>query len=170
VSRPAGQPLDLVELFGLLAARRVEYVVIGGVAAQVHGRRRTTKDLDIMPAPDAGNLERLARALEELDAHPGANPAAPTPAADQLGLAPIVPPLTTRHGALHIFNDVPGAAPYAVLRARALVTDLAGIAVAIVSVDDLIRMKRAAGRPGDLEDITALTAVERRERRRPANP
>jgi hypothetical protein len=56
VSRPAGQPADLVELFGLLAARRVEYVVIGGVAAQVHGRRRTTKDLDIMPAPDAGNL------------------------------------------------------------------------------------------------------------------
>ncbi|MEA2300352.1 MAG: hypothetical protein QOE44_887, partial [Solirubrobacteraceae bacterium] len=51
MSRPAGQPLDLVELFGLLAARRVEYVVIGGVAAQVHGRRRTTKDLDIMPAP-----------------------------------------------------------------------------------------------------------------------
>jgi hypothetical protein len=42
--------------------------------------------------------------------------------------------------------------------------------VAIVSVDDLIRMKRAAGRPGDLEDITAVTAVERRERRPPADP
>lgn len=167
MSAPAGQPLDLLELFRVLAAGEVDYLVIGGVAAQVHGRRRTTKDLDIMPAPDTPNLRRLARALRELDARPETLASAPPPTAEQLGHAPIVPPLTTRHGELHICNTVPGAGPYAGLRARALTTDLAGVAVAIVSVDDLIRMKRATGRPGDLEDIAVLTAVERRERRPP---
>jgi hypothetical protein len=167
LSAPAGQPLDLLELFRVLAAGRVDYVVIGGVAAQVHGRRRTTKDLDIMPAPEPANLRRLARSLAELGARPGALTSAPPPTAEQLEHAPIVSPLVTRHGELHICNDVPGAGPYAGLRARALVTELAGVPVAIVSVDDLIRMKRATGRPGDLADIAALTAVERRERRRP---
>ncbi|MGI8921655.1 MAG: DUF6036 family nucleotidyltransferase [Solirubrobacteraceae bacterium] len=155
--------LDLRELFRLLAAGRVDYVVIGGVAAQVHGRRRTTKDLDIMPAPDDANLDRLARALAELEARPAglAGASAPTPTPEQLRHAAIVPPLATHHGELHICNSVPGAAPYQELRARALVTDLDGIPVAIVSVDDLIAMKHALGRPGDIEDIAALTALAR---------
>ncbi|MGI8557433.1 MAG: hypothetical protein ACR2ND_03835 [Solirubrobacteraceae bacterium] len=163
MSDTANRPLDLRELFRLLAAERVEYLVIGGVAAQVHGRRRTTKDLDIIPAPDEANLQRLAVALVALEASPaeleGTSRAVPT--AEQLRHAPIVPPLATRHGELHILSDVPGAAAYAELRARALVVELDGIPLAIVSVDDLIRMKRAVGRPGDLEDIAAITALAR---------
>ena len=56
-------------------------------------------------------------------------------------------PLTTRHGELHILNEVPEATEYTVMRTRALKTDLDGIAMCIVSVDDLIRMKRTVGRP-----------------------
>ncbi len=160
------QPLDLRELFRALAEHDVDYLVIGGVAAQVHGRRRTTKDLDVTPAPDPKNFERLAAALVALDAHPVAlGASAPAPTAAQLHVASIVPPLTTRHGELHILNDVPGAAAYAGMRIRALTTDLDGIAVHIVGVDDLIRMKQAAGRPSDLEDVEALTTVARREAR-----
>lgn len=119
-----------------------------------------------MPAPDLENLERLATALIALDAHPtDFGPSAPTPSAEQLHIAPIVPPLTTRHGDLHILNDVPGASAYDGMRNRALTTDLDGIAVHIVSVDDLIRMKKKAGRPNDIEDIEALTAVAQREAR-----
>ena len=161
------RPLDLRQLFRALAEHDVDYLVIGGVAAQVHGRRRTTKDLDVMPAPDPENFERLAAALVALDAHPvelGAS--APIPTAEQLQLASIVPPLATRHGELHILSDVPGAAAYARMRTRALTTDLDGIAVHIVGVDDLIRMKQAAGRPSDLEDVEALTTVARREARK----
>lgn len=74
-----------------------------------------------------------------------------------------MPPLTTRHGELHVLRDVPGAAPYPALRARALVTELGeGVPVAIVSVDDLIAMKQATARPGDIEDIAALNEVARR--------
>jgi hypothetical protein len=170
VSDRSETALDLREVFRVLAEHDVDYLVIGGVAAQVHGRRRTTKDLDVTPAPDSENLKRLAAALEALDAHPvERGPSAPAPTAAQLAVAPIVPPLGTRlgtrHGELHILNEVPGATDYAAMRARALTTDLDGIAVLIVSVDDLIRMKRAAGRPGDLADIEALTKVAQREAR-----
>jgi hypothetical protein len=158
------RPLDLRELFRALDEHGVDYLVIGGVAAQVHGRRRTTKDLDVTPAPDPENFTRLAAALAALDAHPVAlGPSASTPTAEQLRLAPVVPPLTTRHGELHILNDVPGATAYAEMRTRALSTDLDGIVMHIVGVDDLIRMKQAVGRPSDIEDIEALTRVARQE-------
>jgi hypothetical protein len=161
------RPLDLRELFRALAEHGVDYLVIGGVAAQVHGHRRTTKDLDVTPAPDPKNFERLAAALVALEAHPAELGAgAPTPTAEQLHVASIVPPLATQHGELHILNDVPGAADYAAMRTRALKSNLGGIAVRIVGVDDLVRMKRAAGRPRDLEDVEALTAVARREAQR----
>jgi predicted nucleotidyltransferase len=158
------RPLDLRELFRVLAEYGVEYLVVGGVAAQVHGRRRTTKDLDVTPAPDPENFERLEAALVALDAHPvELGPSGPTPTAEQLRVAPIVPPLTTAHGELHILNEIPGATAFTEMRARALTTDLDGIAVHIVGVDDLIRMKQTTGRPSDLEDIQALTAVALRE-------
>jgi hypothetical protein len=156
------RPLDLVELFRVLAEHAVDYVVIGGVAAQVHGRRRTTKDLDVWPAPDPENFERLAAALRALDAYPvDFGPGAPTPTAEQLRLAPVVPPLDTRHGELHILNEIPGATEYAAMRGRALTTDVDGITMHIVGVDDLIRMKKATARPGDIEDIEALTELAR---------
>jgi hypothetical protein len=161
------RPLDLRELFGVLAEYGVDYLVIGGVAAQVHGRRRTTKDLDVTPAPDPKNFERLAAALVALDAHPAEfGASAPTPTAEQLHVASIVPPLVTQHGELHILNVVPGAADYAAMRARALESNLSGIAVRIVAVDDLVRMKQAAGRPSDLEDVEVLMAIARDEAQR----
>jgi len=166
VTDTSERPLDLGELFRVLAEHGVDYLIIGGVAAQVHGRRRTTKDLDVTPAPDPENFERLAAALVALDAHPvELGPSAPTPTAEQLRVTPIVPPLTTRHGELHIVNEVPGATAYAGMRTRALTTDLDGITLHIVGVDDLIRMKQTAGRPSDIEDIEALTTVALRETR-----
>jgi hypothetical protein len=161
VSSAPERPLDVLELFRVLAEHGVDYVVIGGVAAQVHGRRRTTKDLDVRPAPDPENYERLAAALVVLDAHPVEISGAPTPTADQLRLAPVVPPLGTRHGELHILNEIPGATDYAAMRMRSLTTDLDGIPMQIVGVDDLIRMKQASARPADIEDVEALTALAR---------
>ena len=132
------RPLDLCELIAALARHGVDYVVIGGVATQVHGHRRTTMDLDVTPDPDPENLHRLGAALAELDGQ-GA------------------------HG-IHVHEEPKGARSFDEMRERALVVDLDGIEVAIVSLDDLIRMKRAAGRPGDLDDIAVLTEVERLSR------
>lgn len=151
-------PLDLRELLAALQRGGVAYTVIGGVAVQVHGHRRTTKDLDVIPDPELENLDRLAGVLAELGAHPRDLPGG-APTAEHLANAPVVPPLTTDHGELHILRDVPGAPPYDELRSRALVIDFDGIVLAIAGLDDLIAMKRATGRPADLRDVAALTAV-----------
>ena len=158
---PDREPTAAFDLRALLAAlheHEVDYTVIGGVAVQVHGHRRTTKDLDVVPSPDRANLERLAAALAAVSARPRDAPHAGAPDADHLAGAPIVPPLTTEYGELHILRDVPGAPAYPQLRARALVIDLGAIAVAIAGLDDLIAMKRASGRPADERDIAALLA------------
>ncbi len=162
------RPLDLSLLLETLADHGVDYVVIGGVATQVHGHRRTTMDLDLTPDPDPENLGRLAAALSELEARPR-DPAlqqsqVPVTDPERLSVAAIVPPLVTRHGQVHILKEPKGARAYDRMREAALVIELDGTEVAIASLDDLIRMKRAAGRPSDLDDIAALTEVEKQRR------
>ena len=157
MSEPAERPLDVRQLIATLARHGVRFTVIGGIAVQVHGHRRTTKDLELIPDPADDNYRRLAAALEELEARPRDIPGAGAPPAEQLASAPVVPPLLTRHGELHILNEVPGAAPYPELRARALVLELDGIEIAIAGLDDVIAMKRATGREADLADIAVLT-------------
>jgi hypothetical protein len=164
----AERPLDIGELIAVLARHDVDYVVIGGVATQVHGHRRTTMDLDLTPDPDPENLRRLGAALAELEARPRDSGAekAEISAGDpeRLAIAAIVPPLLTPYGQIHILKEPKGARAFDEMREGALVVDLDGNDVAIVSLDDLIRMKRAAGRPADLDDIATLTEVERRRR------
>jgi hypothetical protein len=162
------RPLDIGDLIAVLARHEVDYVVIGGVATQVHGHRRTTMDLDLTPDPDSENLSRLGAALVELEARPRESgfEEAEIPVADpeRLAIAAIVPPLITRHGQIHILKEPKGARAFAQLREAALVVELDGVEVAIVSLEDLIRMKRAAGRPTDLDDIAALVEAERQRR------
>lgn len=152
------RPLDVERLIETLHRHDVEVVIIGGVAVQVHGHRRTTMDLDVIPAPDVPNIRRLAAALAELRARPRDAPdGSPPPTVEQLQVAAIVPPLMTDHGELHVLNDVPGAAPYEDLRDRALSLEIDGIELLICGLDDLIAMKRASGRQADISDIAALT-------------
>ena len=125
-------------------------------------------DLDLTPDPDPENLTRLGSALSELEAQPvGVDVGkAEIPVSDpeRLAVAAIVPPLLTRHGQVHILKEPKGARAFEELRKAALVVSLAGVDVAIVSLDDLIRMKKAAGRPIDIEDVAALTEAESRRR------
>lgn len=163
--RDAEQPLDVARLLEVLADHGVDHVVIGGVATQVHGHRRTTMDLDLTPDPAPENMERLAAALVELEAQPRDAELEPGEISvadpERLAIAAIVPPLVTRHGQLHVLKEPKGARTFARMQEAALTVDLSGIEVAIASLDDLIRMKRAAGRPADLEDIAVLAEVER---------
>lgn len=164
-ARPGDRPLDLAELIAALARHGVEYIVIGGVATQVHGHRRTTMDLDVTPEPSPENLRRLGAALVELEARPRDAVAGEAEILvsdpECLAVAAIVPPLLTRHGQLHVLKEPKGARGFDEMRGRALVVDLDGNEVAIAALDDLIRMKRAAGRPADIDDIAALTEIER---------
>lgn len=157
------RPIDAEAILRAFARHSVDFVVIGGFAVQTHGHLRTTKDLDIIPTPSTENLTRLGRALGEIEAQLRGVEAHllgidVTDARDLAAGANFT--LTTRHGWLDVFahDETPGAPPYEDLRARALEVEVAGVAVAVASLDDLIRLKRAAGREIDLRDIAALTA------------
>jgi predicted nucleotidyltransferase len=154
---------DPEAILRVLAEHRVEFVVVGGVAVQTHGYMRPTRDLDIIPRPDLANLSRLGEALAELGSqlHRTQRPVAITDP-HILKRAALVPLITT-YGRLDVINikltaGTPGR--YSELRERAIDVDLGAIEVAVVGLDDLIRMKKAAGREQDRIDIGALTRLD----------
>jgi predicted nucleotidyltransferase len=147
------------EILRILSAHGVDFVVIGGLAVQVHGYLRSTNDLDVVVRPDTLNLSRLSEALAELEAEPRGRATISLTDPNQLRRAPLVP-IMTRGGPLDVVNleHLAGApASYDALREAALVVELPGAEVAVAGLSDLIRMKRAAGRQHDLADIEALT-------------
>ncbi|MBB4663799.1 nucleotidyl transferase AbiEii/AbiGii toxin family protein [Conexibacter arvalis] len=154
--------LQLVELLHRLAGSGTDFVVVGGVAVAVQGYGRTTKDLDITYATNAANLERLGTVLIELRARlRGVGEEVPfVPDAATLKRITILT-LDTDAGPLDLLLRPDGAPPYERMRERADVVDLDGAEIRVVDIDDLLSMKRAAGRPQDLADIDALEAVKR---------
>lgn len=160
----ADTPLDAERILDAFAQHRVDYVIVGGLAVQTHGHVRTTVDIDVYPRPEPANLARLADALNSLDAQI-LNPGSEKLAVD----ARMLPRATlwqfaTRHGAVDVLFDAPGAPPYDELLGHALKIRLGDLELAVASLDDLISMKRASARPVDLEDLAALTELGGSER------
>ena len=153
----------------------MRYVVVGAQAAIVHGVPILTEDLDVTPAPELENLERLASALRELDARlrtPSDPGGVVFPAvAKMLATAPSWT-LTTRAGDLDLVFVPAGTRGYEDLRRDATLVTLADdLTVPVASLADVIRCKEAAGRPKDLMQLPILRltleeirAQERRER------
>jgi hypothetical protein len=157
------EPLDAARIVRALAAQRVDYVIIGGLAVQAHGHVRTTQDANLLPAPELPNLERLAAALTELRARPAGSRGAVEGFhvdADALASADLLS-LDTDAGGVDVHRSPPGSPPYHEVRRGALVLEIAGVEVPFVGLDDLIAMKRVSRRPIDLGDIAALTEAER---------
>lgn len=161
-------PLDPVELLRALSLAGVEHVVIGGFAVISYGVVRVTKDLDIVPGPDRSNLERLARCLADLgatqlglgDFDKDEMPFDPTRAADlaQGGNFRLDTPL----GVLDVMQWVSGIESehaYQPLSGEAVDAEVAGVPVRICSLAQLRAMKRAAGRPQDLQDLADLAVA-----------
>jgi predicted nucleotidyltransferase len=149
-------PLDAERILRVLDEHGVDYVLIGGLAVQTHGHVRMTNDADLIPAPDPANLERLATALRVLDARV-LNPGQEEVQVD----AKMLPKATiwqfaTPDGGVDVIHEVPGGRTYAELSERSLRVKLGNIEVPVVSLDDLIQMKLARGRPLDREDVAAL--------------
>ncbi len=158
-------PLDASRILHALAEHRVDYLVIGGLAVQAHGHVRTTQDVDLLPDPASANLDLLAAALRSLRARPageGLRADFPLDAADILATDPLS--LDTDAGGVDVHRSPPGAQPFAAMRRRAMTLEVIGLRVPVVGRDDLIAMKRAAGRPLDRGDVIALTEVEMTDR------
>jgi hypothetical protein len=154
---PAFDPLRLLEA---LSRHGVRFVVVGGIAARLRGSPTVTRDLDICYARDAENLRALAIALADL--HPllrGADAGLPFRLDARTLRAGDTLTLGTDAGDLDLLGTPAGTDGFADLARDATPTDLGGLTVLVATVDDLIRMKRAAGRPKDLIEVEVLGAL-----------
>jgi hypothetical protein len=165
-------PLQAFEIFRTLAAHAVDYVVIGGYSLAAHGVIRGTKDVDIYPEPSRANLKRLLAALTAMDAviaeiedfEPREWPV-------QLDLDGFAGRgnwvLRTRYGRLDVMQWLAVVDDYAALRADAVRPTIPGLDASatpsFAGLDDLVAMKRAAGRDQDLIDIAELERARGRE-------
>ncbi len=143
----------LPDVFRCLHVHDVRYVVIGGIAAIVHGVPRTTFDVDLLIEATEPNAARLLKALE----------------AAGIGSAALTTPQQLLAHEITIFKDIvrvdvqtstPGLS-FADAWHRRVEREVSGVPYWILSKPDLIAAKRAAGRPKDIEDVRVLESGDR---------
>ena len=159
---------DFEALIRRLGAADIRFVLIGGFAGTILGSPRTTVDLDIVYARDEENLARLASALESLRPRlRGAPPGLPF-VLDAATLARGLNfTLTTSLGDLDLLGDVTGGGGYEDLAPHTRLIRVFDTEVAVVTLPQLIRLKRAAGRPKDLAALAELEALLEEQGREP---
>jgi len=137
----------------LLDEKRVEYLVIGGYAVGAHGHPRTTKDLDVWIGVTPSNAAHAVAAIRAFGFdQPNLTPALLATPGNivRMGYAPI---------RIEIFSDIPGVS-FAPCHARRATITIDGLEVAVISLEDLIANKVAAGRAQDLADVEALRRID----------
>ena len=136
------------EIFASLERNQVKYLIIGGIAAVYHGVPRATFDLDILIEATPENASHLLKALEEA----------------QMGTAALISPEELLRHESVVFEDrvrldvqtrIPGLS-FEEACERRIETEFQGVKLYLVSREDLIRSKKASGRPRDLEDVKIL--------------
>ena len=158
-------PFDPNAIFDVLLRRDVDFVLIGGLAGLAHDAGWPTYDADILIATHADNLARVLAALTDLHAEydtPHRPPIRPDLARIRASTGPQL--FRTRHGRLDVLKEA-GGETYETLMVDALAVQQQDRAVRYASLEALLRMKRAAGRPKDVAGIAAIEkALGRRER------
>lgn len=145
----------------------VSFIVIGGMAASIHGSVRATFDLDVVYERSRDNVERLVRALAPL--HPylrGAPPGLPFQWDRETILHGLNFTLMTDIGDLDLLGEIVGGGGYRELLPHAREVEAFGIRCRVLAIEKLIEVKRAAGRPKDFEAIAELELIlERTEKK-----
>jgi hypothetical protein len=153
-------PLDASGLLAALSNAGIDFVVIGGFAVSAHGYPRATKDLDIVPAPDAENLKRLAAVLQKLNAT--------LLGMEEFSAEEIVQPdaeglsmggnfvLATSSGRLDVMQLLAPDLDFGELADASVEDEVFGHQVRFCGYEHLVAMKEAAGRPEDLLDLERL--------------
>jgi predicted nucleotidyltransferase len=157
-------PFNPKQILQVLTKHGVNFVVLGGIAGTIHGSPLPTSDVDICPALDNRNLQRLAEALKELDAKMMATAETeglPLDWTEQLLRKSLLEikfvNLITKHGQLDLLYRPAGTEGFKDLSRRAVAKHVDGeIEVRIAALGDVIRSKQAAGRQRDLEQLPTL--------------
>jgi hypothetical protein len=151
---------DLPALLRALVEGGVSFIIVGGAAATAHGSSRLTQDLDVVYERSGENIARLVGALA---------PHAPYLRGAPEGLPFRLDEPTIRHGLnftltsklgdFDLLGEIVGGGGYAELRPHAIELELFGVRCLCLGLDMLIEVKRAAGRPKDLEVLAELEAI-----------
>jgi hypothetical protein len=155
------RPFDPERIFETLLRHRVRFVVIGGMAGRLLGSPTITNDLDVCYARDRKNLRALSKALLELKATLRGAP-------NGVPFRPDVPTLeagdhftfVTAAGNLDCIGTPKGSGGFVDLIAGSTAMSIGGFEIPVVAIEDLIRMKEAAGRPKDRVEIEILAALK----------
>jgi predicted nucleotidyltransferase len=155
-------PTKIIEApLRLLAEYKVDCVIVGGIAAVLHGSMLLTSDVDVCYARDSSNLKRLSEALQSVNARLRNAPE---------GLPFILDAETLKRGLnftfstdigdLDLLGEVRGIGVYKDVLDGSLTFELFGYQFAVIDIGKLIVAKRAAGRPKDLVALPELEAIQ----------
>lgn len=157
---------DFQALLRTLHEAGVEFIVVGGVAATAHGSARLTQDLDVAYSRDPDNLERIVDALAPLEPYlRGAPPGLPFRWNLETLQRGLNFTLTTELGDLDLLGEITGGGTYDDLLPHTVELEIFGMSCRCLELEFLIRVKRAAGRPRDLEAVAELEALLEERRR-----
>jgi predicted nucleotidyltransferase len=151
---------DFNALLCLLTQNEVEFIIVGGAAAIAHGSARLTLDLDVVYSRTSENLARIVKALTPLQPYLRGAPAglpfdwSTTTLQNGLNFT-----LVTTLGALDLLGEIVGGGGYEQLVPHTIAVEVAGVHCLCLGLERLIEVKRAAGRPKDLETIAELQQI-----------
>ncbi|HKQ48079.1 MAG TPA: nucleotidyltransferase [Phycisphaerae bacterium] len=153
----------ILDFLNRLHRQRVDFVLVGGSAAVVHGVSLVTEDIDLCAPLDPLNLQRILEALGDLEPRwrmtPDRRPI-PLDARQLAGYRNLY--LVTRLGQIDILSEISGIGGFEAVKGNSELADVGGVSCRILSVDGLIRSKRALGRPKDLQAAIELEAIRDR--------
>jgi hypothetical protein len=153
---------DLNLLLETLLTHKLDFLVVGGFAAVVHGSSHVTKDLDITMLMTQENVDQLRSALKKFDPHHRMNPSHKPSFLDEpkttSDLSNIY--LETTAGILDVVTLEKNLGSFEDLKSRAMKVNLFGYDCFVLSLDDLIQVKKTMGRPKDLIVLEELLALK----------
>lgn len=159
---------DYKKLIPVLVTHQVKFVIIGGVAAVVHGSARLTFDLDVVYARDEENIMCLVQALKPYSPYlRGVPPGLPFLFDQETVQRGLNFTLTTDLGNLDLLGEVVGGGTYEDLLPHSEEIEVFGVKCLCLGLERLIHIKRAAGRPKDFEAIAELEAILEERQKRP---
>jgi hypothetical protein len=157
-----------LDLFRTLQEEQVAYIVVGGLAINLHGVERATMDVDLVLAMDDGNLRRFLNVATKLKL----KPSLPVPLEALRNVMQLDAWARERH--LIAFSLQPAspsvptvdiivrpAVPFEQMYRNRIEKDVGGVRLSLASIDDLISLKTGTGRNRDASDIEALKIARR---------
>jgi hypothetical protein len=160
---PSRTTFDVLDIFAVLNTAHVEYLVFGGLAVILYGVGRVTWDVDLIVHLTVSNVKRLAQALHQI----GFKPRVP---ADPAGLAdPKIRRDWIEKKGMKVYSFIDDQFPprnvdvmvrppkdFGALYERCKIVEVRGVPIPLVPVQTLVKLKRAAGRLQDMQDVEDL--------------